>query len=550
MKAACPKCQENGHDQTGDNLHIYPDGHAHCFKCDYHVHKYEEGEGVRSPPKEDRMKVSEAMTLPILGLRHKPIPKNICERYGVRVEMDEHTGQQKNIYYPYPDNATQDTVAYKVKSPSPEGNRYTIIGDTKKATLFGLKQCRRGGKLLLVVEGEDDVLAAATMLEQRIGKAYNIVSVPNGANTNGTVDKKVKEQVEFFSSFETVCICLDTDAPGKATAKGLAHWLAPFTKVAVMELPMKDTAEMLIAGKTDEWYKCLTAMRDYKPDDIISGADIKIEDLQVPLKEGYSLPYPLLQEKLKGLREQELTLLTAGSGVGKSTVAREIAYHLVAEHGLKVGNIFLEETYTKTATSYIALDNNVPLPVLRVKPDSITPQQWEDSANKLLRSEKLYFTDHFGSLASENLIDKCRYLVHACGVNFIVLDHISMVISGQESNNERKDIDLLMTKLAAFVNESGVGVIAIVHLKRAQTGSYNEGKQIALSDLRGSGALEQLSWNVLAVERDQQDPENKNQSQIRVLKNREWGQLGLCDTLLFNTDTGRLLPLNTEEFDG
>jgi len=141
-----------------------------------------------------------------------------------------------------------------------------------------------------------------------------------------------------------------------------------------------------------------------------------------------------------------------------------------------------------------------------------------------------------------------RYLVHSCDSDFIILDHISMVISGQESNNERKDIDLLMTNLAAFVNETGVGIAAVVHLKRPSSGSFTEGKEVSLSDLRGSGALEQLSWNVIGLERNQQDPENKNESQLRLLKNREWGSLGICDTLIFNPDTGRMSAHNSEEF--
>jgi twinkle protein len=229
-------------------------------------------------------------------------------------------------------------------------------------------------------------------------------------------------------------------------------------------------------------------------------------------------------------------------------MTREISYHLAAAHSLKLAHIFLEEDVRKTALSFIALDNNIPLAKLRIKPNLISKSQWSESYEKYLGSGRLFFTDHFGSLESDKLIDKCRYFVHACGADFILLDHISMVVSGQDSSNERKDIDMLMTNLAAFVNEADVGVLGIVHLRRPSNGSFTEGREISLSDLRGSGGLEQLSWNVVALERNQQDPENKNESQIRLLKNREWGTLGLCDTLLYNQDTGRLLPHTTEEY--
>jgi twinkle protein len=59
--------------------------------------------------------------------------------------------------------------------------------------------------------------------------------------------------------------------------------------------------------------------------------------------------------------------------------------------------------------------------------------------------------------------------------------------------------------------------------------------------LRGSAALEQLSWNVLALERNQQEAQEENKSVIRVLKNRETGWTGQADTCEYNFKSGRLL---------
>ena len=148
-------------------------------------------------------------------------------------------------------------------------------------------------------------------------------------------------------------------------------------------------------------------------------------------------------------------------------------------------------------------------------------------------------------MENETVMAKLRYYAHACGVDFIFLDHISMVIAGQDDQNERKSIDKLMTDLAVFCNETGVGVIAVVHLKRKAGGKdkgFNEGGQVSLTDLRGSGGLEQMSWNVVALERNQQDEAEANFSTVRVLKNREWGFTGECERLFYDANTGRLLP--------
>ena len=94
--------------------------------------------------------------------------------------------------------------------------------------------------------------------------------------------------------------------------------------------------------------------------------------------------------------------------------------------------------------------------------------------------------------------------------------------------------------------------VAIVHLNRPNdqsNKSYNEGRQVSLRGLRGSAALEQLSDGVIALERDQQG-DNPNESYIRVLKNRPIGVTGMGDTLVYNPDTGRLLPEDAARFQG
>ena len=58
--------------------------------------------------------------------------------------------------------------------------------------------------------------------------------------------------------------------------------------------------------------------------------------------------------------------------------------------------------------------------------------------------------------------------------------------------------------------------------------------------------MEQLSDVVIALERDQQG-EDPNKSQVRVLKNRPLGTTGTADTLEYNPETNRLLPVDTAE---
>ena len=97
-----------------------------------------------------------------------------------------------------------------------------------------------------------------------------------------------------------------------------------------------------------------------------------------------------------------------------------------------------------------------------------------------------------------------------------------------------------MTDLRSLVEETGVTLFVISHLRRPKEGSHEEGKAVRIADLRGSQSLGQLPDIILAAERNQQDEDKQAQNtvQIRVLKNRPVGLLGVCAALLYEPTTG------------
>ena len=62
------------------------------------------------------------------------------------------------------------------------------------------------------------------------------------------------------------------------------------------------------------------------------------------------------------------------------------------------------------------------------------------------------------------------HLVEGC--KYILLDHLSMVISGMETDNERKQLDIVMTELAAFCAANDVCVIAVSHINRTAADQF------------------------------------------------------------------------------
>ena len=131
------------------------------------------------------------------------------------------------------------------------------------------------------------------------------------------------------------------------------------------------------------------------------------------------------------------------------------------------------------------------------------------------------------------------------GVKYIVLDHISILVSDQDNGDERKAIDEIMTKLRMFCQEMYISMFVVSHLKRPDGKGHEDGAYTSLGHLRGSSAIAQLSDIVVGLERNAQaeDQMVRNTTNVRVLKNRFSGSTGPATSLMYNKDTGRLTEI-------
>lgn len=421
------------------------------------------------------------------------------------------------------------TVAQKLRFPK---KQFRTLGDFTNIGLYGQHLFPKHSNRVYICEGEIDTLSVAEVL----GNTYAVVGLPNGAKGL----KHVKANLSFVDRFEEIVLVLDNDEAGEAGAQGLITLFDP-GKVKVVQWGVDDEdANQVLETKGKQYLRdlLLEQLKDFSPDGIVSLKDIDIETLVNPPEyTSYTLPYPQLDRMLGGLRKQELTTLLAGSGVGKSTLSKEITYSLLKQDA-KVGYIALEENYIKSALALICLDNNVKFGNYWLDHSLISKESIAKS--KEWMNNNVYFFDHFGSLDSNNLLSKLKFLASGLDVDFIVLDHISIVVSGEESDNERKAIDVLLTKLRSLIEQTGVGVLAISHIKNRTKNQAEAGGHISLNDGRGSGSIKQLSDNMIGLERNMEQDDIKDRSTVRVLKNRLLGDIGTCDNLKYSQETGRL----------
>ena len=485
-------------------------------------------EFVQSKPKAGLLPFGEAHSLP-----KRKLTEDTCKKFGYTI--GEYQGQPVQIANYR--NAEGTVVAQKVRFAD---KTFKFLGDAKAAGLYGQHLWKEGGRMLVLTEGEIDCLS----MSQAQGNKFATCSVKSGAQS---AKRCVMEQLEFVESFERVVIMFDNDKAGDAAALEVAQLLTP-GKAHIARLPEKDPNDMLVKGKNKELIDAMWSAKVYRPDGIINGTDLWesiAHDEEVP-----SIPYPFagLNEKTRGMRRGELVTITAGSGVGKSQVCREIAYHLIKQ-GETIGYIALEENVKRTALGLMGLAIDKPLHLSR---EGVTHDTLKSAYDDTVGSNRVYLYDHFGSLAHDSLLSKIKFLAKSCGVGWIVLDHLSIVVSGiDDSVDERKSIDRIMTSLRSLVEETGIGMILVSHLRRPSGDKgWEEGLQTSLNSLRGSAAIAQLSDMCIGVERNQQG-DNPNVATMRVLKNRHSGLTGVGCYLHYNADTGRMLEVQDPEvFEG
>lgn len=511
----CPKCG------SSDACGVFSDGHRYCYSCntyfrpDGSVKSEEFRVSKECIPFEDLEEVS---------LTKRCIGKDTCSKFKYFSTVYKGKPCQVACYY----DDSGNLVGQKLRFPD---KSFAVLGSISNR-LYG-SQLWAGGKKIVITEGEIDCLTVS----QLQGNKWPVVSIPNGAQA---AKKAIESNLEYLENFEEVILMFDMDDPGRKASEECAKIL-PAGKAYIANLPCKDPNECLSEGKGSEVLQAVWNAKPYRPDGIVSGTDLYekcVTDID-DLKDSVEYPWVALQNKTKGARHGELYVFTSGSGMGKSTILRELEYYFGVHRGELCGIVALEESTRKTGMELMSIHLNKRL---ILDPEGTDEDERSRAFAETIGNGKFFLYDHFGSLDSSNLLGKLRYMIVSLGCKRIFLDHISIVVSGMdtdEDGGERKAIDKLMTNLRSLVEETGATMFVVSHLKRPEKKGHEEGAQVSLSQLRGSGAIAQLSDMVIGLERNQQG-DNPNVLTLRVLKNRFCGDTGVSGYLEYDPETGRL----------
>jgi twinkle protein len=491
---------------------------------------------------------------PIRALTERKLEYATALHFNVHVGVSQVDGDTP-IYTLFPRYKDKELVGWKTKVVNyttvngPSGlvktpSKSIVSTGGGDVDLFGTHCSPSAGKRVWITEGEEDAMACYQVLKQ--GSSLPdwepaVVSLPDGCKS---CIKSLSSSLEFLNQFEEVVIVFDNDVHGKQARIEACKLLAG--KASYVQLPLKDANEMLLQNRATDLKWLLYSGKKYQPDGILNAKDLweRYNDK----KDVPSYPYPPQFTKLNlntyGVRPGSIVTVTSGTGSGKTQFLRELLYHYWVTTDEKIAGMFLEEDVSDTLKGLISLDLNKRIHL----PDVVSNDEQElSSFSKLFDSGRISLYDYFGGMDDGSLLAKLRYFA-STGHKFIFLDHLSIVVSEYAAEGgERERIDTLMTKLAKFVKEFNCVLFLVVHLRKSDLSrtSFELGARPTLDDLRGSGSLKQLSWDVIGLTRNQQHEDKycANTTEVSVLKCRFTGRTGTCDYLHFDETNGRLLSV-------
>ena len=510
-----------------DNAGVYTDGHTYCFGCQ----AYEHGDDDAPQAQRTSKAPSELLKGEYHALASRKLTEETCRKFNYM--LSRRNGQPIHIASYRDSNGL--SVAQKLRTRDKD---FLWVGEAKKATLFGAHLWNSGRKIV-VTEGEIDCMSVS----QIQGHKWATVSCKNGA---AGAAKDLLNAWEYLDKFEEIILMFDSDEAGQAGALAAAEVL-PIGKVKIATLPYKDPNECLINGASADVINAIFQAAPFRPDGIISGVDMRDEISQVDAMSAITYPFKRLNEITKGVQGSTLTTIAAGSGVGKSTLVRELAYDFMCQ-GQNVGMLMLEETPKRSAQGLVGLHMNRNI---TIDPDAATKEEVEAAYDDLMSDKygAFYLFDHFGSTGMDIITNRIRFMNKALGCNIIFLDHISILVSGLTGKvtDERRLVDDIVTHLrTTVVQELGISLFLVSHLKRPMSEAGHEGgAKVQLSQLRSSHSIAQLSDFCIGLQVDAEDPTSGGRELV-VLKNRFTGEVGFAGSLKYNRDTGRLIDTDED----
>ncbi|MDO4670207.1 MAG: replicative DNA helicase [Aerococcus sp.] len=282
--------------------------------------------------------------------------------------------------------------------------------------------------------------------------------------------------------------------------------------------------------------------------DVLQQSITTIEELAKDHSAVTGLPsgYPDLDRMTAGLQAEELLIIAARPGVGKTAFALNIAQNVATKQGATVALFSLEMGAEQLVNRMLCAEGSIDAGRLRT--GQLLEQEWSDLiiAMGALGDSQIYIDDTPGIRMSEIRAKSRRLLQEKGKLDLIVIDYLQLIESARHGESRQQEVSEISRQLKKLAKELHVPVIALSQLSRSV--EQRQDKRPVLSDIRESGSIEQDADIVAFLYRDdyyehggdddedEEATEDNNIVEVIIEKNRSGarGTVKLIFTKEFN----------------
>jgi replicative DNA helicase len=245
--------------------------------------------------------------------------------------------------------------------------------------------------------------------------------------------------------------------------------------------------------------------------------DVMIETLKdiddkYQKRDDYSLRtgYLDLDKIIEGLHEQELTLLGARPGVGKTAFSLQMAEH-IAKKGIYVYFVSLEMSRKQLGNRIIAREAEIDSHVLRM--GWLTEENFAKINEVAGNVADIKMCIDSESTTIQDIEDKANELKQEKNLGLMVIDYLQLLKSRNKFTNREQEVADISRRLKLLSKELNIPVVALCQLNR----ETEKRRRPLLADLRESGSLEQDADNVIFLYVDDEEKVKNRVIDVEVI---------------------------------
>jgi replicative DNA helicase len=357
-----------------------------------------------------------------------------------------------------------------------------------------------------------------TRLNKKIFKAIQNLKQAKEEITMLTVKNKLTDEKNILSYLATL-----SENIYSTTAESVYKKLIELTKKRQMQKLLNESATKIKDAENID----IDIEKVIKELNKIEDREIKEESLKEQIidtldmieknmknKNDYSLYTGMLDldQLTCGLHNEELTIIGARPGMGKTTFALQIADY-IAKKKIPVMFISLEMSEEQIITKLIAKETRINSTKMRL--GTLTDQEavkvYEAGAE--LEEKSLYITSNLRTI--QQIEVEARKMKNKKNIGLIIIDYIQLIKSSQKFNLREQEVADITRTLKLLTLELKIPIIGLCQLNRKATR-----QEPMLSDLRESGAIEQDADNVIFIYQEEETDAAAPVVTIKLAKQR------------------------------